>query len=132
MVTLLSCCVWHLRGVTSEGGHVDHEQHLAGVLGGGEGDVGQPLDVLAGVVVEAPGVSALWVTVLVLVLGAPPGTLKLLVKRGLSTNCAQYLKFPFNKIMYKRHIFTLQFIEYLDGRQIYHAQPVPRKASILP
>ena len=73
----------HLRGVTSEGGKVDHQQHLAGVLGGREGDVGQPLDVLAGEVVEAPGVSALWVTVLVLVLGdlvaaaaAPPDPLK--------------------------------------------------------
>ena len=73
----------YLRGVTSEGGKVDHQQHPAGVLLRGEGDVGQPLDVLTGEVVEAPGVSALWVTVLVLVLGdlvaaaaAPPDPLK--------------------------------------------------------
>ena len=68
----------YLRGVTSEGGEVDHQQHPAGVLLRGEGDVGQPLDVLTGEVVEAPGVSALWVTVLVLVLGdlASPGPLK--------------------------------------------------------
>ena len=49
----------HLRGVTSEGGHVDHEQHLAGVLGGGEGDVPLLLDVFAPEVVEAPGVDSL-------------------------------------------------------------------------
>ena len=57
----------YLRGVTSEGGKVDHQQHPAGVLLRGEGDVGQPLDVLAGIVVEAPGVLGLGVTVLVLV-----------------------------------------------------------------
>ena len=57
----------YLRGVTSEGGEVDHQQHPAGVLLRGEGDVGQPLDVLARVVVEAPGVLGLGVTVLVLV-----------------------------------------------------------------
>ena len=47
----------------------------------GEGNVGQPLDVLAGVVVEAPGVLALGVTVLVRVcrdLAAQPGRFCLL------------------------------------------------------
>ena len=56
-----------LRGVASEGGQVDHQEHLALVLGRGEANVAQLLDVLAVVVIEAPGVLTLRHTVLVFI-----------------------------------------------------------------
>ena len=56
-----------LRGVASEGGQVDHHEDLALVLGLGEGHVGQLLDVLAVVVIEAPGVLTLRQAVLVFI-----------------------------------------------------------------
>jgi len=45
-----------LRGVASEGGQVDHQQHLVTVLWPGEGDVGCLLNVFCSEIIQAPGV----------------------------------------------------------------------------